>query len=205
MHLIVTDSRGKGLGDVIRSKIKTNEIFDILVRDGASFLELVDAASSHLNGHAFDIVYIPGGVCDITTKNKKTKEVYYQWKRGEELHSHFIKILKLADEQLRRDFPASKIVFCPLVASELHRVLTKKSTKEEDQLSVEEAVWGFNSMVFKINKQRELYSPALHHQVHRFCKGKKRAYYHHLSDGLHLTDFLKNKWADEFIKVMAQN
>ena len=46
LHMIVMDSRGKGLGDLIRAKIESNEIVDVIVRDGASFLELVDVRLS---------------------------------------------------------------------------------------------------------------------------------------------------------------
>ena len=34
----------------------------------------------------------------------------------------------------------------------------------------------------------------------------ERNYYHHMStDGLHLTDILKDKWADQFVKAFSKN
>ena len=97
------------------------------------------------------------------------------------------------------------VVVCPLIASELCRVVTHGATTQEDQIEVEEAVWKYNSEVFRINKDRHTVSPSLHHQVHRYCKGRRRAYYHHLSDGIHLTDYLKGKWAAEFVQIVSES
>ena len=199
LHMIVMDSRGKGLGDLIRAKIESNEIVDVIVR------ELVDVASKHLNGHPFDVVYIAGGACDITTKDRKSKEITYTWGEGSGLQEHLLRVLRKANASLKRYFPASKIVLCPLIASELNRVVSSGSATSGEQLAVEEAIWSFNNMIFKINQERGTVSPALHHQVHRFCKGKRRAYFHHLGDGLHPSDYLSHKWANEFIRIIAQN
>ena len=75
--------------------------------------------------------------------------------------------------------------------------LNAHKVTQEDQDVVEDAVWEFNSQV--------TYCPALQHQVHRFCKGSRRTYYHHLHDGLHLSEDLKIKWANQFLKAMAHN
>ena len=205
LHLIVTDSRGKGLGDLIKERNKTGELFDVLVRDGAALLELVDVASQHLQKSPFDVVYIAGGACDITHKEKGSGRILYTWGEGDTLEQHLQGSLLNAITKLEKDLPASKVIFCPMIASELKRVVNYGGTTTNDQTAVERAVWGFNNTLFKINRNKKLISPSLHHQVHRFCKGKKRNYYHHLNDGLHLTDYLKSKWADEFVTVMAHN
>ena len=95
------------------------------------------------------------------------------------------------------------MIFCPLIASELTRVVNHAygSISQEEQNAVERAVWEFNATMFKINRDKNLISPSLHHQVHRFCEGKN----HHLGDGIHLTEYLKTKWADEFVNVIAHN
>ena len=205
LHIILTDSRGKGLGDLIKSRNTSGEPFDVLVREGAILLDLAEAANQHLQKCPFDIVYIAGGACDITFKEKKTGKIIYAWGEGNALEDHLLDTLKSADNKLRKDFPASKVIFCPLIASELARVVNHGHTSQEEQAAVERAVWEFNSTLFRINKSKNLISPSLHHQVHRFCKGRKRNYYHHLEDGIHPNGYLKSKWADEFTTVMAHN
>ena len=205
MHYAFMDSRGKGLKDLITSRNKSAELMDITVWEGATLNELVEGAASYLKGHPFDIVYIAGGACDITRKDRVSKKIFFEWEGPNSLKSHLVDCVNRANTRLLTDFPAPKVVFCPLVASELKRVVSGMSVSDSDQLVVEEAIWEFNSTVFKINRDRGTVSPALHHQVHRFCKGTRRAYYHHLQDGLHPSTLLKEKWANEFIKVMAHN
>ena len=124
---------------------------------------------------------------------------------GDGLKTHLMSILNKADKDLHEYFPASKIIFCPLVGTDLARVVSEHQVSKEDQIAVEEAIWEFNSQVFAISKRRGNFTPPLHHQVHRFCKGTRRAYYHHLMDGIHLSDYLKLQWAQNFIKAMARN
>ena len=92
-----------------------------------------------------------------------------------------------------------------LIGSDLDKVVSSHQVADGEQLAVEEAVWEFNSTCFDINSERGSFAPSLHHLVHRFCKGKRRAYYHHLPDGLHLSEYLKEKWANQFVKAMAHN
>ena len=205
LHLIITDSRGIGLGDLLLPRNMTGEPADVLVREGATLFDMVEVAAKHLHKNPFDVVYIAGGACDITFKDKKTGKIVYAWGRGNALNLHLLDTLNKASEKLSRDYPASRVVFCPLIASELSRVVNSGTVTTEDQTAVEDAIWDFNTALFKFNKEHKVVSPSLHHQVHRFCKGKKKSYYHHLEDGIHLTDYLKTKWADEFATVMAHN
>ena len=147
------------------------------------------------------------GLCfnDITTKDKMSGKITYDWGEGRELGEHLLGTLKRADDGFRQNFPASRIVFCPLVGCELSRVVNSHSTSEADQLAVDNAIWVFNEEVFNISNRRNTFSPALHHQVHRFCKGTRHSYYHHLPDGIHLSKLLKKKWAQNFVKAMARN
>ena len=205
IHLALTDSRGIGVGDKILELNKSQEYFELRPYRGAVFEDLVETALGYLKNHQLDVVYIAGGVNNITLKDQKNKLIHYQWGAGEELADHLVKILKWADGALSTSYPASRVVFCPLVGCELSRVVSAHPTTDDEQKAVDEAVWAFNELVFEINRRRNTYCPPLHHQVHRFCKGKKRVYYHHLADGIHLTCLLKTKWAQNFVHAMAQN
>ena len=205
IHLALTDSRGIGVLEHIQRLNKSGECFDLQAYKGATFRDLIGIAEGYLPKHDFDVIYIAGGANDITYKDKKTNMIHYRWGSGEDLKTHLVSILHEADKKLTKNFPASRIVFCPLVGSELERVVNAHPIEPSDQEAVEEAVWEFNTQVFKINNRRGMRCPSLHHQVHRFCKGKRGAYYFHLVDGLHLNEDLKTKWAKSFLKAMAHN
>ena len=205
IQLAFTDSRGFDLDHRIRKINSTGELFEIQAYKGATFEEIVASVEGYLPKHPFDVVYIMGGACNVTTKDQFTGHISYDWGHGDRLKENLVNTLKSTDIFLRKHFLATKIIFCPLVGTELARVVNCHVITGEDQEAVEEAVWEFNSTIFDINKERGTYSPALHHQIHRFCKGKKRTYYQHLRDGLHPTDHLKDIWAKEFCKAMAHN
>ena len=205
IHVVLTDSRGDGVDTRIVKLNKSGECMDLRVYKGATFDHLVEIAEGYLPKHLFDVVYIAGGVTNITHKDRHSKKISYRWGSSDALKLHLVNKLKKADERLQKLFPASRVVFCPLIGCELARIVNEHETSQEDQDAVTEAVWEFNTNVFKINAKRGTVSPALHHQVHRFCKGKKKTYYEHLGDGLHLSDFLKDKWAANFVKSMAHN
>ena len=205
IHLALLDSRGTGVHEAILGLNHSREYFDLKVRKGETLEGLIREAETYIKDHPFDVVYIAGGANNITYKDSFTKRISYRWGAGDDLKNHLTNIVKVADRDLHSKFPATKIVFCPLVGTDLKRVVNEHPVKEEDQHAVEEAVWEFNSIVFEINKTREVFSPPLQHQVHRFCKGYRRSYYQHLEDGLHPTKELKLKWAQHFIKAMARN
>ena len=101
--------------------------------------------------------------------------------------------------------PASKVVFCPLVGAELSRALTDHAATPDQKKMVDEAVFEFNTEVFKINRARGTYSPPLHRTIHRSSGGQKKSYYHHLSDGVHLNEEQRLKWAEDLVKASSRN
>ena len=48
----------------------------------------------------------------------------------------------------------SIIIFCPLIESELCRAVNAHPTSQEDQETMNEAIWELNAQVFKINSER---------------------------------------------------
>ena len=205
IHVVFTDSRGSGIQDILDRLNTSGEYIEIMEYKSATLQNLASIAETYLRLHPFDVIYVAGGATHITDKDESTKLISYGWGSGPGLQNYLISILRRADTSARKKFPASKVIFCPLIGTDLGRVVNAHVVTQEDQHTVNNAVWEFNSEVFKISNERNTFCPALHHQVHRFCKGKRREYYHHLHDGLHLNDSLKEKWAQHFISAMAHN
>ena len=175
------------------------------MRKGASLQQLSRMAGAHLDRYPFDVVYVAGGACDITTKSQYSKAISFDWNPPAAVSSHLIRMLDLEDKYLHETYPASRVVFCPLVGTELLRVVTAHQVTPQQQEAVDEAIFKFNSAIFLLNKKRETYSPSLHRTVHRSKAQIKKSYYHHLVDGLHPTESLLQKWADEFVKATKFN
>ena len=203
-HVIFMDSRAEGLQEKIDA-LNGGEYLGVRKCGGATLQQLISSANAHLKNYPFDVVYVAGGVCDITQKEHGTKRISFAWTSKEELTEHLISTLKRGNDFLTREHPAAKIVFCTLVGLELERVVNTHKVETHQQLMVDEAVFAFNDEIFAINKVRGTYSPSLHRSIHRSLRGVKRSYYHHLEDGIHLSDNQKDRWAAEMVKATANN
>ena len=178
------DSRGEGLATKVADRSPC-EPFVIKIRNGATLGQLVDMVDAFLCKFPYHVVYIAGGICDVTTKNKCTGGISFVWDPPGIIGPHLVSSLKRADELLVKNHPASKIIFCSLVRSDLQRVVNTHAVSEMQQLAVDDAIFEFNREIFTINKRRRNYSPSLHRTVHRSSKGRRKCHYHHLDDGLY--------------------
>ena len=107
IHYALTDSRGKGVMELIEGRGDLGECFDLQICEGATLGDLTDYAIEYLAKHPFDVIYLAGGACDITYKDKRTKQIFYAWGKGNELSAHLSTTLTDADERIKKEFPAS--------------------------------------------------------------------------------------------------
>ena len=61
IHLLITDSRGTGLGDLVRASMAITEHFEVKICNGATLVEMADEASRYLQRCPFDVIYLAGG------------------------------------------------------------------------------------------------------------------------------------------------
>ena len=203
-HIAFTDSRGTGLQEIIDRKNGV-EYLEIRVAKGASLHHLSRKASAHLDKYPFDVVYIAGGACDITTKNHETNLISFLWDPPDKVEFHLLEVLNLEDRHMSKSHPAAKVIFCPLVGIDLSKAVSGHLTHASQQEAVDKAVFSFNTQIFKIGKRREVFLPSLHNSIHRSIRGSRRCYYDHLQDGLHPDEGLRQKWAEDFVKAIGRN
>ena len=153
-HWIFIDSRGAELYEKIHRE-SNPEFIGVWKHSGASLGDLVELAANHLKNFPFDIAYIVGGINNVTTKDRLTGKISFEWDPPELLISQLIRELAIADSKMAKEFPASKVVFCPIVGSDLSRIVNAHTTTLLQQEVVNETVFAFNEEVFKINKRRE--------------------------------------------------
>ena len=203
-HIVFMDSRGVGLQEII-DRLNHGEYLEIQVKKGATLQTLSRSLSSHLTRYPFDVVYIAGGICDFTTKDHVTKNISFQWKSTSDLQNYLFSILENEDKFLTKNHPASKVIFCPLVGVYLIRVVNDHQMASSHQEIFVDTVFEFNTRIFKINKSRSTFLPAIHRTIHRSSGTKKKSHYHHLDDGLHLTKDHLEKCSSEFINAAENN
>ena len=113
------DSRARDL----QRQIDDGEYLGIREFKGATLRQLTNQANKHLERYLFDVTYVAGGVCNITSKAEATDRISFEWDPPEKVVEHLKWTLKKADEFMKEHHPPARVVFCPLVGVELQRAI----------------------------------------------------------------------------------
>ena len=203
-HIAFMDSRAGGLQEKIDER-NEEEYLGIREHKGASLHHLSRLVSSHLEKYPFDVVYIIGGACDITTKQPISTRISFNWDPPSNLEKQLTSTLTEESEFMVKSHPASKVIFCPLVGVDLERVVNEHEIKNAQHDAVDQAGFRFNEKIFEIKRERKVFSLSLHRSVHRSMRGKERSFYQQLAECIHLSEALKDKWVSELLKAVKIN
>ena len=202
-HVLFIDSRGSLLQEALSAAGVRKTDFLIKHFPGAKIQALIREMDEYAKQFPFDVLYLAGGINNVTVKCKITKVVTFEWQSVSALSNFLITTMKKALKYLRREHPATKIVISSIPGVDLQYVVPCPT--DRDQEIVTESIWNFNVEVRAVNKELGHYHPRLERPVHRLTNGTRRNYYHHLDDGLHSSAFMVTKWVQELIKSMGHN
>ena len=192
-----------GLYLEIKKRNANHVSFNIEQYKGATMGRIYEKVDIYLDSFPFDVVYLCVGVNNITVKDRVTNQISFTWKTEDDLANHLIGHRDKYLELLKKDHPGAIVVFCPLIGLELCRVM--QGSTEEQQVIVNKAIWRYNVALNKLKEELNFYFPYLAAPVHRMENGQHKSYYHHLPDGLHLSEGINKKWAAQFIKAFDRN
>ena len=116
--IIFTDSRGADLQDFLWANNKRKDFsVSILANEikGAGLRNLADMAISFSQDFPTYVIYIAGGVCDITWKDPRTKEIKFVHASQAALTTHVISILNEIDGRMYGCCPLTKFIICPII------------------------------------------------------------------------------------------
>ena len=166
---------------------------------GATIEGLTHEAINYSSSRPFDLLFIVGGICNITSKDWNTGKISFDWDDSDILSKHIIDTMEREEKRFKRKRPASNIIFCNMVGANLTNVLQRKAEKE--QLVMDEAIYKINDHIFRNNIEKGYWAPDMATPVHRMMNGQMKSFYHHLSsDGIHLSQELRKKWAKKILK-----
>ena len=196
-HIFFFDSRGFNLEmelNIINTERKPVEPWFF---NGATIENLVHEAINYGRTRPFDLMFVVGGICNITDKDRNTGKISFNWDTPEKLSNHIINIMEDEDKRFKKELPASKLIFCKIVGANLENVLKRQA--ETEQLVMDEAIYQINEYIFRKNIDKGLWAPDMATPVHRMINGKMKSNYDHLSrDGIHLSQELKKSWAYKY-------
>lgn len=206
--VVIADSRGKDLQQVINEQARPGYDIRVLVSPGKGLVAAVCEAESKLFWWQPDQVIIVAGVCDITKKDKYTHKV--ELRETNQLLA--LSLYKFHMESIRKSLTTKlgndgcKVVFGELVGINIAGYNgTSYPDPQQDLLNT--IVEGVNMEVVAQNTSQDLVTPWTARTIHRNRRdGKKVHRYHKLSfDGVHLTQELREVWAREILQSIYKN
>lgn len=199
--LVFTDSRGRNL-DVYLDHPK------ILVKayPGATLLQIIDHATPIIRDHQPACVLFIGGTCDLTVKNRNTRQISLRYNSFDQLLTHMLEVFKEARNQTRIRFPNIKTAFGGLCGIDLDRY-NCFPTFSFFQPIIDDTVHLLNYSIKTDNIANGLIHPTLTSRVHivKSPMYKRRNQYRLLSDGVHLTETLYLDWARNIRRFYRNN
>ena len=193
------DSRGNHLQSKIEKINKTGVPIEAWFFRGANYKRLQDEADYYAQNNQFDIMYIVGGVNELTKKDKYTRKYYFPWNDYQELEDHMLESIFTVKNFLEKEHPATQFVLCPMIGMKLSECIGDFNIDHQEM--VDNVVWSFNEIIRDLYKDKHIYVPDFARPVHRQFGSDRKNMYYHLRDGLHLNNEALDMWAAMAIKV----
>ena len=201
--IFFTDSRGFYLNELIKEQFGQTDRIEILHYNSAGLGNLTKNAYYYAETRPHDVLFIAGGICNITRKDQVSKKIFFDWDNPVELASHIIEIIEEEEDTFIKHAPATKMAYCNLLGADLSKVLRRDADFEQSVLN--EAIYMINEDIFQKNIVKNLFAPDLASPVHRQIKGEYKTFLDHLAaDGIHLSSDLKKKWAKKMYKTVSK-
>lgn len=206
---IIADSRGMGLQHKMDICNDGNYDITVIVKRGRGITNAVMESSKKLISIAPDLIIITAGICDVTHKNRYTKRVSLQDDNIENMVKQMETNMDTVKQHLMMNLTKRpyKLVFCHITGMDMARY-NKEPVEHIQQQRLNDIIIAINLTITTFNTHNDVLTPWLAKDVHMNKskkKGTKTYRYHKLaSDGLHLTDTLRQKWAEILLTAIKK-
>ena len=151
------DSRGDRLQPKIEKINKSGIRIEGWFFGGANYKRLQDKADYYAKYNQFDIIYLVGGVNELTRKNPDTGKYYFHWKNYQDLENHMFERIFTVEGFLEKKHPATQFVLCPMAGMNLAEYI--KDYNRDHQETVDNVTCSFNEIVRDLYKDTHVYVP----------------------------------------------
>ena len=215
--LIIADSRGRNLQTLLEAHRPLFEL-NVLVYPGAGIEMAVLRAIPTLKLFAPDLVLVHVGICDLTWKNKLTREIGLRHATLHENVQHVMESLN-SSHDLLSTVGTFKISYATLTGLDItdcnyrprsrmndseYELYNVTKTVHRDQDVLNNSVIQINKLIVRFNKSHGSGTTWLAGLVHAYSNKAHHHHYRRLSDGCHPTDKTAQAWASQIIKSVAR-
>ena len=225
MDIILASSRGRGIEEEIWARPPYPENVKILSMGGGSLQDLQFTAYDLLYDHPDPTnchVYLFAGLCDVTkkeseknyTNNKHYEEVIYNENPKDTVEKITTLIDKISAHIL---YFAAKPIFCPIITMNIQHwnytrldqhktsfLLHHKHYADMQQL-LNRSIDEINRYIHTVNTNNDMVTPFLADTIMTKSNTQQRIHYTRLSDGVHASEDLREKWAKCICRAIKFN
>ena len=202
--LVVADSRGSGLQNCVNS-LQERKTTRVVVHRGAGMARAVEKSREILATYRPDLVILMAGICDVTTRDGKSRITSLR-------HTNTVEAVEYAMEQLQKAvamlhglsiFNVSIATYTGVDLVRYNRV--KWCSVHRDQDLLNDIIARINSCVVNTNKDAGMPTTWTGGAVHPRLNKRYRNHYDRLTDGCHLTEQTRSYWARQIMKTIRHH
>lgn len=215
--LIIADSRGQGLQQLL------NEIAGIgkptvTTHRGAGIIKAIEQSQEIIAKIKPNIIILMVGICDITTKDPRTKLIQLKSNTTKETTEALTTTLQSGYMKLKTQSPRSTISIATIpgldisdcnnqrrrhmTESEYRQYTKTRKITHPSQRSLDEAITEINRRITALNEKNEAPTTWIAGTIHPHYRKKRHNHYDRLLDGCHATKVTRTKWAQLIEKTI---
>lgn len=190
--LIIADSRARYL----QREIGSTQV-KVLHFAGATLERIIRSSANACAAIKPRYILIMGGICDITVRNRASKEISITKSSDTELFNYMYHTILAANDLAHRLLPNTKIIFGGLCGMDLNRY-NHRNGYHAQQGILDDVVHQVNLLIHELNLHNGVPHPNLTNKVHKVANGNNGHYRNHyrmLIDGIHAGPILLADWA----------
>ena len=177
---------------------------------GSKIEDLVFNAKHNAKSNPHDVVFIVGRINDQTVKDRRTNQISFPWKDPVKLARHLIDTTENSEDDVHKDAPATRIVFCNLTGADLNKVLKKDAMVEQEILN--EAIYLYNEEIFQRNVMKEQFAPDMasavaspvHEHILLNCKKFENSRKNHLKNVTSMKNVFDNNECKTILNFLRE-
>lgn len=206
--LIIADSRGRGLENILRSNGIEATVFS---NPGKGAVISTLASCRFIRRHSPTLIILCGSICDITYRSVTAPYFKMRYETVTESKKFYIDQVREALGVLKNLFPEIPVQITPVIGIDLHVYNNQGESRDESHLPYEQRTFdqhqtrmndtiaSINDEVTCINRSNEIPTPWTANVVHARKGNKTFNRYLKLSDGCHLNTSTQEEWCKMLI------
>lgn len=205
--VIIADSRGRGLQTVFSQIKDRGYAVTVLFWKGRGMTEAVKDSIKQLVWTAPDIIVVLAGICDLTVRDRESRQVSLSFDTMDLAVDMFVGRMDTIHHFLTINLTerAFKLIFSQVVGMDMGTYNGLPYPHPQQDL-LDSVIHRLNNEIVSWNMVRNVATPWIASDIHHNRKdGQKIVRYQRLaSDGLHLTDELKQRWVTYLHKAILK-